>query len=111
MLKQAQALYGMRPKLLDLPDHSLLFSDQFASSVLVSRIYRKGTRLKQTMADYKQSELAAGEYEYSITAALQSTLNEVCNDQVQKHLAPFGYDSIGADRANEHLRGLVGLYA
>ncbi len=91
-------------ELVDLRDYDLPFFNEAASNLWMPSEDDNAKRWQNKIAEYDGYIFVTAEYNRSITAALKNALDQAYNEWNRKPAAYFGYGSMGAARAIEHLR-------
>jgi NAD(P)H-dependent FMN reductase len=91
-------------ELLDLRDFPMPFFDEVASNAWVPTQNEVAQRWQKKVAEFDGYVFVVAEYNRSITAALKNALDYAYPEWKRKPAACFGYGSVGAARAIEHLR-------
>ena len=92
--------------MVDQPDHvhGSPFFDEVATNLWVEGQDPRAKHWQQTLARFDGFIFLVAEYNRSMTAALKNALDQAYVEWNRKPMAAFGYGSIGAARAIEHLR-------
>ncbi len=107
ILKQARARGDMEVELVDLRDHPLPFFAEKASNMWMPSEDPAAVRWQKTIARCHGYIFVVAEYNHSITAALKNALDQAYKEWNRKPFTAFGYGSVGAARAIEHLRSIA----
>ncbi|HYF63471.1 MAG TPA: NAD(P)H-dependent oxidoreductase [Herpetosiphonaceae bacterium] len=91
-------------ELLDLRDFPMPFFDEVASNAWAPTQNEVAQRWQKKVAEFDGFIFVVAEYNRSITAALKNALDYAYPEWNRKAAACFGYGSVGAARAVEHLR-------
>lgn len=106
MLKQAQARDDIDVEIVDLRDHPLPFFDEMASNLWMPSQNPEAIRWQQTIGRFDGYIFVVAEYNHSITGVLKNALDQAYKEWNRKPFTVFGYGSVGASRAVEHLRAI-----
>ncbi|WMT92742.1 NAD(P)H-dependent oxidoreductase [Pelagibacterium sp. H642] len=104
LFAKMQARSDFDSEILDLRDFNLPFFNEAASNLWVESQDPNAKRWQQALARFDGYIFLVAEYNRSMTGALKNALDQAYVEWVRKPMAAFGYGSIGAARAIEHLR-------
>lgn len=107
MLAQAQARTDMTVELVDLRDFDLPMFNEMASNAYVPSSDPHAVKWQQKIAEFDGYIVMTAEYNHSISGSLKNALDQAYVEWAQKPMAAFGYGSMGAARAVEHLRNIA----
>lgn len=108
MLDKANAHDGIEADLIDIRDFDLPFFNEKASNLWVPSEDARAVQWQQKLAGYDGFIFVTAEYNHSIPAALKNALDQAYLEWVRKPVAFVGYGGVGASRAVQHLRNIVG---
>ncbi|MEW2165597.1 NAD(P)H-dependent oxidoreductase [Streptomyces sp. NPDC007084] len=104
LLKQAAERQDFVLETLDLRDFDLPFFAEAGSNLHVPSADARAVAWQQALSNYDGFVFLVAEYNRSITAALKNALDQAGVEWVRKPFAAFGYGSVGAANAIQHLR-------
>lgn len=93
--------------LVDLRDFDLPLFDEAASNLWAPSSDPKAVAWQDKIGAYDGFIFLTAEYNHSITGALKNALDQAYKEWVRKPMTAFGYGSMGASRAVEHLRHIA----
>lgn len=105
LLEQASARHDFTLDVIDLRDFELPFFAEIASNLHAPSSDPRALAWQDAIRGYDGYIFIVAEYNHSITAALKNALDQAYVEWVRKPFSAFGYGSVGAARAVEHLRG------
>ena len=94
-------------ELVDLKDYALPMFNEMASNLWMPSLDAKAVAWQEKMAEFDGYIFVTPEYNSSIPASLKNALDQAGKEWVRKPAAVFGYGSVGAARAVEHLRAVT----
>lgn len=94
-------------ELVDLKDYALPMFNEMASNLWMPSADAKAVAWQEKMAEFDGYIFVTPEYNSSIPASLKNALDQAGKEWVRKPAAVFGYGSVGAARAVEHLRAVT----
>jgi len=106
LLQQAAQRDDLTLERLDLRDFDLPFFAEVGSNLHVPSVDPKVLAWQDAVRPYDGYIFLVAEYNHSITGALKNALDQAYVEWVRKPFSAFGYGSVGAARAVEHLRGI-----
>lgn len=104
LLEQAKARSDFDIELVDLKDFDLPMFDEVASNAWVPSQDAKAVAWQEKISEFDGYIFVTAEYNHSISGALKNALDQASANFVRKPMTAFGYGSMGATRAVEHLR-------
>lgn len=104
LLARMRARSDFETEVLDLRDFDLPLFNEAASNLWMESQDPNAKRWQQALAGFDGYIFLVAEYNRSMTGALKNALDQAYVEWVKKPMAAFGYGSIGAARAVEHLR-------
>ncbi|WP_236953051.1 NADPH-dependent FMN reductase [Ketogulonicigenium vulgare] len=107
ILEQAQARDDFEAELVDLRDFDLPLFNEVASNAWVPSSDAHAVAWQKKIAEFDGYLFVTAEYNRSITGALKNALDQAYVEWARKPAAVFGYGSLGAARAAEHLRNIA----
>ncbi|MBV7409384.1 NADPH-dependent FMN reductase [Maritimibacter sp. DP1N21-5] len=107
LLEQAQKRDDFDVELVDLADYDLPLFDEVASNAWVPSQDPKAIAWQKKVAEFDGYIFVTAEYNHSISGALKNALDQAYVEWVRKPMTAFGYGSMGAARAVEHLRAIA----
>ena len=107
LLEKAKARTDMTFELVDLADFDLPLFDEVASNLWVPSEGEAAKKWQAKIAEFDGYIFVTAEYNRSITGALKNALDQAYVEWNRKPMTAFGYGSIGAARAVEHLRTIA----
>lgn len=105
LLQQASKRHDFALDRLDLRDFDLPFFAEVSSNLHVPSSDPRAIAWQEAVRAYDGYVFLVAEYNHSMTAALKNALDQAYVEWVRKPFSAFGYGSVGAARAVEHLRG------
>jgi NAD(P)H-dependent FMN reductase len=108
ILDKAKAHDGIEADLIDLRDFDLPFFDEKATNLWVPSENARAVQWQQKLAKYDGFIFVVAEYNHSISGVLKNALDQAYLEWVRKPAAFVGYGGVGASRAVQHLRNIVG---
>lgn len=105
LLEQASERHDLTLDRLDLRDFDLPFFAEISSNLHVPSSDPAALAWQEALRPYDGFIFMVAEYNHSLTAALKNALDQAYVEWVRKPFSAFGYGSVGAARAIEHLRG------
>jgi len=106
LLQQAAQRDDLTLERVDLRDFDLPFFAEVGSNLHVPSVDPKVLAWQDAIRPYDGYIFLVAEYNHSITGALKNALDQAYVEWVRKPFSAFGYGSVGAARAVEHLRGI-----
>ena len=106
LLEQAAARDDLKLEPVDLREFALPFFAEAATNLHVPSSDPQAIAWQDAIRPYDGYLFLVAEYNHSITAALKNALDQAYVEWVRKPFAAFGYGSMGAARAVEHLRSI-----
>ncbi|AJE47903.1 NADPH-dependent FMN reductase [Celeribacter indicus] len=94
-------------ELVDLRDYDLPLFNEAASNLWVPSEDPRALAWQRKMAEFDGYIFLTAEYNSSMPASLKNALDQAGREWVRKPAAAFGYGSVGAARAVEHLRAVA----
>lgn len=94
-------------ELVDLRDANLPFFNEVASNLWVPSADPNAIAWQNKLATFDAFIFVTAEYNRSISGVLKNALDQAYKEWVRKPCAVFGYGSVGAARAAEHLRTIA----
>lgn len=107
LLAQAEKRSDLDVELVDLRDFDLPLFDEVASNLWAPSQDPKVLAWQEKVAEFDGYIFVTPEYNHSITGALKNALDQAYVEWVRKPMTVFGYGSMGAVRAVEHLRNIA----
>lgn len=107
LLEHAKTRDDFDIELVDLKDFDLPLFDEAASNLWAPSGDPKAVAWQEKIAEFDGYIFAVAEYNHSISGALKNALDQAYKEWVRKPMTAFGYGSMGAARAVEHLRGIA----
>lgn len=108
ILDKAKAHEGIDADLIDLRDFDLPFFNEKATNLWVPSEDARAVQWQQKLAKYDGYIFVVAEYNHSISGVLKNALDQAYLEWVRKPAAFVGYGGVGASRAVQHLRNIVG---
>lgn len=108
ILDKAKAQEGIEADLIDLRDFDLPFFNEKATNLWVPSEDARAVQWQQKLAKYDGFIFVVAEYNHSISGVLKNALDQAYLEWVRKPAAFVGYGGVGASRAVQHLRNIVG---
>ncbi|TDQ66744.1 NAD(P)H-dependent FMN reductase [Maritalea mobilis] len=108
ILDKAKAHEGIEADLIDLCDFDLPFFNEKATNLWVPSEDARAVQWQQKLAKYDGFIFVVAEYNHSISGVLKNALDQAYLEWVRKPAAFVGYGGVGASRAVQHLRNIVG---
>ncbi len=108
ILDKAKAHEGIEADLIDLRDFDLPFFNEKATNLWVPSEDARAVQWQQKLAKYDGFIFVVAEYNHSISGVLKNALDQAYLEWVRKPAAFVGYGGVGASRAVQHLRNIVG---
>jgi NAD(P)H-dependent FMN reductase len=105
LLEQAAARDDLTLERLDLRDFDLPFFAEAGSNLHLPSVDPRVLAWQDAIRPYDGYVFMVAEYNHSLTGALKNALDQAYVEWVRKPFSAFGYGSVGAARAVEHLRG------
>lgn len=106
MLKQVQARSDMEGALVDLRDFDLPLYDEPAPVAMRPSENPHVVKFAETISGFDGFIFVTPEYNRSIPASLKNALDSIYAPWVRKPFGVFGYGSMGAGFAIQHLRNV-----
>lgn len=106
LLEQAAPRDDLTLERVDLRDFDLPFFAEAATNLHVPSSDPRAIAWQDAIRPYDGYIFLVAEYNHSITAALKNALDQAYVEWVRKPFSAFGYGSVGAARAVEHLRAI-----
>ena len=107
LLEKAKARTDMTFEVVDLRDHDLPLFDEAASNLWMPSEGEAAKKWQAKIGEFDGYIFITAEYNRSITGALKNALDQAYVEWNRKPMTAFGYGSIGAARAVEHLRTIA----
>lgn len=107
LLEQAQKRDDMEFELVDLKDFDLPLFDEVASNMWAPSQDPKAIAWQKKVAEFDGYIFVTAEYNHSISGSLKNALDQAYVEWIHKPMTAFGYGSMGAARAVEHLRNIA----
>ncbi len=108
MLDKANEFDGIQADLIDLRDFDLPFFNEKATNLWAPSEDARAVQWQHKLSRYDGFIFVVAEYNHSISGVLKNALDQAYLEWVRKPAAFVGYGGVGASRAVEHLRGIVG---
>lgn len=94
----------MEVELVDIRDFDLPFFNEAASNLWMPSTDERAKKWQEKIGEFDGFIFVVAEYNRSITGALKNAIDQAYLEWNKKPAAYFGYGSVGAARAIEHLR-------
>ncbi len=107
LMKQAAARDDLTVELVDLRDFDLPMFNEMASNAYVPSSDPHAVKWQQKIAEFDGYIFLTAEYNHSVTGSLKNAVDQAYVEWAKKPMAAFGYGSMGAARAVEHLRNIA----
>lgn len=107
LMDQLASRDDMEFERVDLRDYDLPLFDEMASNLWVPSEDPRAVAWQNKIGEFDGYIFVAGEYNHSVTGSLKNALDQAYKEWNRKPAAVFGYGSLGAARAVEHLRNIA----
>lgn len=94
-------------ELVDLKDFDLPLFDEPASNLWAPSSNAAAIAWQEKLAGFDGYIFLTAEYNHSISGALKNAIDQAGKEWIRKPMTAFGYGSMGAARAVEHLRHIA----